>query len=164
MSHCSDAERGAQQAEAASSGSQGMPTLKALSTAPSSSRAVSKDQSKTGRGGGWLCWPDVIAPLIVLNITVSVFPHQWLDERPWANCLSLLCPGFSSESKFHVKIKEHRVQKSYGRVKEICIFRNLFEQLTLTYWGGYAIHPLCKPWTCRWLPLTAYHPWRGGLK
>lgn len=29
---------------------------------------------------------------------------------------------------------------------------------------GYAIHPLCKPWICRWLPLTAYHPWRGGLK
>lgn len=29
---------------------------------------------------------------------------------------------------------------------------------------GYAIHPLCKPWTSRWLPLTAYHPRRGGLK
>lgn len=44
-----------------------------------------------------------------------------------------------------MKIKEHRVQKSYGRVKEICIFRNLFEQLTLTYWGVMQYTPYANP-------------------
>lgn len=59
VSHCSHAKVGTQHIEAPSSGSQGHayprlldPRLRALSTAPSSSLAIFKDQSTTGGGGG----------------------------------------------------------------------------------------------------------------
>ena len=72
-------------------------------TAPAS-LALSKGLSiqlppKLQEEGGeawWLQWPGLITPLIVLGISNSVFPHQWLDEWPWANHLLPLSPVFSS--------------------------------------------------------------------
>ena len=129
-------------------------------TAPGSSLALSKGPSirltpeLQGEGGEacWLRWPGLITPLIVLGVSSSVFPHQWLDEWPWANRLFPLSPiFFINRAKSNVKIKGHHGWKScWKESKGIIFFCILFGQLTLMYSRiiQYLSHPSPGPITC----------------
>ena len=80
------------------SGSMTFPTAPGSSLAPSKGPSIRLTPELQGEGGEacWLRWPGLITPLIVLGVSSSVFPHQWLDEWPWANRLFPLSPIFSS--------------------------------------------------------------------
>lgn len=84
---------------------------------------------------GWLQWPGVITPLMVLGISCCAFPHDWLHEWPWANHLLLPCLVFFHRQST-VSCEDQStswLEMLLKRRKGNHVFWILFGQRTLTY-------------------------------
>lgn len=85
----------------------------------------------------------------------------------WATLSKLLIPAVSRVFiREQVSCEDQRapcLEKLWKSERDLYFQKTVWAAHT-DLLGGYAIHPLCKPWTYRWLPLIAYHSWRGGLR
>lgn len=120
---------------------------------------TSSSPPKQWEAGGeacWLWWPGVITPLIVLGVSGSVFPHQWLNEWPWANRLLLLSPVFSStEQKLMWRSKDVMTEKAVEKNKRDSYFLHPVGATHTNLKKDYPVLKLPKPWIHYCLPLPA---------